>query len=318
MRTEDKAFETVKKQLIKELKIQQHAYFESKLAEYGLTEVSYESVYQVSQVIHDYLVQHKDKVIDLIKTNQKITDELREPFFGHLYQKKEKVTAETVFTDFIQVMKKPSGALATAMQMHCIFEYRLFDNIEFDAHKRLVKKEMLETLKPTSLFAPNVRGRLDTVRPASETKKMGIVKNPVLAKKISDRKESHLRAVDRFMPDESALFVVEAEQHGMPIVAGRSGHTASLLSGAKTYGELNTEQATEYAWACFVFLAAGGNHSFHEVMSIAALAGVPYQTGNYVSAIPASLKTTGFFGKMLMEFPQYLDAANSGLFLKQA
>jgi hypothetical protein len=55
---------------------------------------------------------------------------------------------------------------------------------------------------------------------------------------------------------------------------------------------LSGEDAKQYALACVGYLVLGGNHSFHEIMKIASLAGVPYVTGQYEPSLPEAFMAT--------------------------
>ena len=92
----------------------------------------------------------------------------------------------------------------------------------------------------------------------------------------------------------------------MPFVAGPSGHTATLMTGAMKLGLKTQEELKEYALACFVFLAAAGNHSLHEVMTIARQAGVAYIDGNYASCLPKTFAETDIYRQLEAIFPQFV------------
>src|SRR3990167_2484141 len=122
------------------------------------------------------------------------------------------------------------------------------------------------------------------------TTQLGISRHPVFIKMLEKSDKNHTRAMEKYTPDYKTTFFKSALEKNIPIFCGPSGHTGSLMLGAKLYGDLTSEQLKEYALVSFAFLAAGGNHSFHEVMVVAALVGVDFKVGNYAESIPLSIK----------------------------
>lgn len=96
------------------------------------------------------------------------------------------------------------------------------------------------------------------------------------------------RGVEMYMLDESQAFVQQARMvYNMPLAAGISGTTTDLMEVAIMFGVNDPKQRFLYALACVGHLGSIGAHSFHEIMTSCAQAGVPYTPGDYRSILPA-------------------------------
>src|SRR3990167_4371089 len=290
-----------------ELKQRYREYFESYMSGQLLANANhFLSLQTVSHKIAVLLAQHAEKVVSLIEKNPKIVNELKPPYFGHFYQTGETPTAQKIYEDFLRIMRHPAAHPEAAMQMHCIFEYRIYPDIEMDQQKLAEKEKALMVLKPNSFFSKNSRSRVDKNTAPKETRQSGFTLNPVFSKMLKREEAPHVRAVDRYAPDEASGFSQEARRAKMPVICGPSVHTASLLSGAVSYGGVSRAGLLGYTCVFFSFLAVSGNHTFHEVFMVAALLGLPYQQGNYASVVPASLCGQGFFQALQERFPEFI------------
>ena len=103
----------------------------------------------------------------------------------------------------------------------------------------------------------------------------------------ADNKQQHQRGTDVWTTQESNLFVQHARLVlDMPMSGGGiSGTTAELLQCARVLGVGEARELTQYGLACFAQLGGAGAHSFHEVMSVVALAGGNYSPGDYTGAL---------------------------------
>ncbi len=87
-------------------------------------------------------------------------------------------------------------------------------------------------------------------------------------------------------PNESAEWALEARRHDAPLNAGPSATTATMLMVLGKIGATGEEKEAT-AWGIFAFFNKGlklnrsGTHRFHEVMSVAANYGVPYEEWDY-------------------------------------
>ena len=69
-------------------------------------------------------------------------------------------------------------------------------------------------------------------------------------------------------PDLASKYVRMLTRHDIPYVAGPSGMT-SIFSGLITYyGDLNKEEKEIYSLAITAFIAGGGLHSIHEILTV--------------------------------------------------
>ena len=102
-----------------------------------------------------------------------------------------------------------------------------------------------------------------------------------------------------FNVDESSPWVVEAEQDRVPLTGGPSRTTTWLLSLARAVGATPAEEEA-IAWSAFAFWNRGfyrqesGTHTFHEVMSAAAVYNVPYTKWQYPDEPPSAPLPTKF------------------------
>lgn len=191
--------------------------------------------------------------------------------------------------------------------------YKLFLklNTQYDnENKRLVTliHDHEAKLVTKQLFAN--RGRYESRTPASMTTMAGIVAKE---DSLHFRLPPHTRAVDRFKRDMShqSHFVTDAQMREIPFVAGPSGHTAAYLCIAKAMMEsasspLTSEELHLLTLAVAGVLIAAGSHSFHEIYSVAAQAGVCYRIGNYPDSIPDIFRQTTSYQNLLQEFPDII------------
>ncbi|OGT62348.1 MAG: hypothetical protein A3E85_03825 [Gammaproteobacteria bacterium RIFCSPHIGHO2_12_FULL_45_12] len=298
--------EQLKYDLHNELQIRHREFFESKLAIDLLKHnKQFSSVNKISSAIVKLIESNKKAVMDLITSNPNIITELREPYFGSCYDSKQETNPAEVLEKICSILNNENADVRNAMQIHCIFIHRIYDHLE----KRSEKTEFVSKLFPSSLFSKENRSRVEIKEDnIKSTTQLGISRHPVFIKMLEKSDKNHTRAMEKYTPDYKTTFFKSALEKNIPIVCGPSGHTGSLMLGAKLYGDLTSEQLKEYALVSFAFLAAGGNHSFHEVMVVAALVGVDFQVGNYAESIPLSIKKSGMYQKLSNHFSEFLDA----------
>jgi hypothetical protein len=100
---------------------------------------------------------------------------------------------------------------------------------------------------------------------------------------------ARVRGVDEWDEDTAnpTPFTKEMHDRNFTYVAGASGTTGGLLLGALVLANLVTEEdIKQYVLACVGFLIGGGHHNYHEIMVIAAQAGCPYVTGEFLPSLP--------------------------------
>lgn len=186
-----------------------------------------------------------------------------------------------IFAEIMRILGDPATPLDRTMQVHAIFVYRLND--------RCIK--------------PSVSGKFFKECSRIEIKnkwhefsnELGITKNIVYTKLLNHNTYPHARAIDRFAPNCKSAFYQSGRENNLPFVAGISGHTVSFLSGVMSLGIKDSEELKEYTMACFAFLVAGGNHSFHEVMMAAKRFGLLYSPGEYSDSMPESIKNSDLY-----------------------
>jgi hypothetical protein len=300
---------SVKQQQLKydlhnELQIRYKEFFESRFAiELLKSSEKFPSINQISKAIINFIESHKKTVLALIQNNSKITAELKEPYFGSCYGSREEVTPQEVLEKICSTLTDPNADLSTVIQMHCIFVHRIYDHLE----KKNEKAALFTQIFSNALFNKENRGRIEiNGGNAKPTTQLGISKHPVFTKQLPQSDRGHARAIDRYGLNSCSTFFNATIKQKIPVVCGPSGHTGSLMLGALLYGNLSTEQLREYALISFAFLTAGGNHSFHEVMVIANLAGVETKPDDYATSVPPSIRQTKAYAKLARDFPEFL------------
>ncbi len=282
-----------------DLQTRYREYFESKLAITLLQKPElFLSVHAVSKIMVFLLEEHKEQALLQISNNKKIAEDLYHVrYFGRL-SRNELPTSRVILNDMLEILNDASSELKKTMQIHSIFTYRIYPRLKNISEEKHIQSN---------------RCRLEINTKTSLSKQLGIARNNVFNKMISiiDKNEiQHARAIDRFKPDIHSTFFKSISEKNIPFIAGPSGHTASLMKGAVSYGLNTVEMLKQYALACFAFLAGGGNHSFHEVMIAANQVGVPFEINNYEESLPSSFRDSSIYKKLCEEFPQFLDSIN--------
>lgn len=270
------------------------AFFESKLAITLLNQPEIlPAVHEVSKAIINLIQIHKKDVLLQIQKNSKITLELFDTrYFGRLPNTAD--NPENILNLVLEKLNNAKTDLSEQLQIHAIFTYRIYPELN------IVEK----VSKQISVDRARKENKEKEIK---LSKQLGITNHPVFSKKIGDGPE-HLPAVGRFIPDTHSYYYHLCDGLNIPFVAGPSGHTASLIQGALTYGLDDTEKLTQYALAIFVFLTAGGNHSFNEVFFVAnKIAHVPFKIDCYGTSFPLSFKQSSCYQKLFKQFPEFLE-----------
>lgn len=296
-------------QIKNELSLRYREYLESKLAVELLKHNNhYASIAKISSAILKFIESNKQKVEVIIGSNPSIAKELTEPYYGAIFKNSDVLSPEEILSAIIDVLKNEKSEIKMLMQIHAVFIHRIYDALE----QKPEKLKLVDKIFPKELFAGAVRGRSEVSNKViSPTQQQGISRLSIFNKRIESSSSVHIRAIDRFALDPSAPFVKSAYENALPLVSGPSGHSGSFMLGAKLYGNLTPEELNEYALVVFAFLAAGGNHSFHEVMVVAKQVGVDYQEGRYDTSIPTTVSKLSFFNKISENFPELSEAVVS-------
>lgn len=131
------------------------------------------------------------------------------------------------------------------------------------------------------------------MRPASDAKKKKFAE----PEKLEESPAPFQRGTDYWTANEESAFIQDARLNlDMPVTGtGASGTTAELLTCAKVFG-LTGKGLDTYVIALLGYFIISGAHSFHEVMSIAGGAGIPYFPGDYFRTLDRLFAETGFIG----------------------
>jgi hypothetical protein len=290
----DKHFSHV--EVHQELKIRYREYFESKLAIATCKQSnSLDSVKIISQTIRQLIETNTVEILNIINTHREIPKELyQENYFGFLHPKKD--NAQAILNDLLERLCDESTHLTQVIHIHSVFARHIFNKLEI--HQKQNKK-----LSP---IKTNDRGRVTIDKQLQPTYRLGIARLSFFNKKIGLTPQKHLCGIDEYEPDVNSPFYLTMAAKRIPFVSGASGHTVKLISAAKQYTSLSREGLKEYALACFAYLCAGGNHSFHEVLQAANEAGVDYQLGHYLPSLSQAFLNSKQFQVLSKEFPEFL------------
>ncbi|STX29210.1 serine/threonine-protein kinase [Legionella beliardensis] len=287
-----------KKLLNTEFNLNYKAYFESKLALAVLNTVP-PAVTRISQQIIKIVNKKYYKFSSLLQSNQRFAEELfGEHYFGRLPN-----SGKDALTAALDALADDQTPLIQIIHIHAIFSRYLPSLIK---QASSLKNQQAFSIVKHSLFASDLtRGRCTVNSAPSPTINMGISQHPVYLKRLNKTTvPPHLRGLDEFAPevksDTYSKFI-----HGlMPFASGLSGHALRLFEAANYYCNLSAEEWQEYGLAVFAYLAAGGNHSFYEVMvNLAALKDKKSPT-QYNDCIPKSFRSDKNYEELEQEFSQ--------------
>lgn len=117
------------------------------------------------------------------------------------------------------------------------------------------------------------------------------------------------RGMDYWTANEESAFIQDARLNlDMPVTGtGASGTTAELLTCAKIFGLPDGMPKKTYVIALLGYFIISGAHSFHEIMSIANNAGIPYTPGDYFNTLNNLSAGTEFEQPFnaLMSYPKH-------------
>lgn len=289
----DKQFRT--SALHQELKSSYRGYFESKLAlALGQEEVCFKTVSRLSLALKNLLVENSEEALAILAKKPAISKELYHPhYFGS-------VTAvgqdpQTILEDLVARLSLSSANLVGQLHIHSVFARHFFDELTVHQAKGL-----------SIAHVGSDRGRKVVNQAVKPSLRLGIARLSIFNQRLGKSAQEHLSGIDEFGPDFKSPFYLAMAGKDLPFVSGASGHTVKLLSLAKQTLDLPDEELKEYALACFAYLAAGGNHSYHEVIQIAKEQGLAFGRGGYFDSLPKSFKASTACKALEAEFPQYL------------
>lgn len=231
--------------------------------------------------------------------------------FGSIGTQSPKSTSHGILSNFHDVMHALEGGYGNLQSMllsHQAVLFKILMEINESFYGRL-----LDEIKPPE----KARGRKKDPR-AQQTRgkyaTLGITQDKEKGKKIAEEYGipnvlEHTRTQDSTLPDEEHEVVKIMRFLDMPFVGGLSGSTADLLVVAHHVAGLTGEDLQYYTLAIIGYLVGGGMHSVHEIMTVAANAGlgIPYTPGDYNSIFPPSFLRSPAYLLLLDEFPTLLN-----------
>lgn len=333
---------------------EENIYFESRMA-IGLSMHPewFPSVTFISEFILQSIKINRSLIIDIFATDAgkrslesiKIDlyrTELSGPL-GAIVKDKDALatlTIEEVLTDIEKRLdpSNPPDNLIQIMPVHATFAYRIARLLYADVYK-----EFEGRLSTVVKFIDE--GKKGIKRKAAEkdipiTTQFGVSDSEELTTKINASIEAknlsskitnltHKTSMQRFASDPSNPILQDFITNNLPVIAGPSTHTVSLLNAAMVYVKLKDTilNLMEYSFAYYCFMATAGYHTFHEVMSVATQClinassqyiydyGTPsFSFKNYHENIPEMHKDAqAFIQKLILEIADPFQVSIEGL-----
>jgi hypothetical protein len=282
-----------------------------------------EPVYQVSRNVLAYIKEREKQLqISMSQSLQEIVG--NPPYYGRMGDKPEteaKVYAATLQT----FLETGSGPISQHIGAHGQFLTQIYGKDTKEEGKKLAETkgkqildsktagfqgqtQLLETdglkKKDTTVELAGTQGQNGgpmTMQPFKDRGRENVNPNAPMVEQSQgiapagsgasvdvgqQNQQAHQRGTDVWATQENNLFVQHARLVlDMPLSGGGiSGTTAELLQCARIMG-IAGPALTQYGLACFAHLGSAGAHSFHEIMSVVALAGGTYVPGDYTIAL---------------------------------
>lgn len=297
-----------------EIKTEFHAYFETMFAHELSKQIGYfNSVNKISTAILELLKANRNDLEKVLSTAEHIKHVENELFsatiHGHLLLPDGvDRTPEAVLDLMVGTLSNKNSELPKVMQLHGFFIYRLFDHCTDKLNsddKATWKKRIFEN----ELFSTRGRTKVDS---PIESKVPGTMHNPVLGKLSNVEVKTTGSPKSKFKLDENFEFNRSIRANAFPLACSVSGHTGSLILGAKLYGALESEELREYLIATFSFLTMARAHTFHEVMVLGEKVGLHYSPNDYRSNIPVRIQKDILSKSKMGFFPQCLRDLEGG------
>jgi hypothetical protein len=305
-------------------------FFESKLAEFVLdNHDAVPAVQKVSDAILLMLIddENREEIIRQIASNDKIKQDLySESMFGRLIPRNE--DAPVIFAKMIDVLINHDD-LSQVMHIHALFAYRIFEHLpkrqllhDFEGEADLstsqrytrafnLESEKTNRIRIHSEITTKTRHTHSVLKDRGRVRKEGTVERyahvgyelPLFFKRKMRASVNHILGGRLWARDVESCYSRMLEGCDASFVAGVSGHTLTFIRGLFLYGDLDKEQLREYALGIFAYLGGGGNHSFHEVMTVMHIvADVDYVVGEYTRSLPRTLFEHESFERELMTY----------------
>lgn len=265
----------------------------------ALNEPSYtrQALDEVSNAILCYL-----KAQPLEKAKQCVFSQIGHYFFtggseafGRIsLQKKDQVGVDQVWSKIIETLA--SGTVDQKMGLYEAIARKVLPDLGGGAGQMKTYQETGAVL-PKWLNNPKLRGRKKADAPVVATDAGGIASGGV-----GTTHQSRNRGVDIWQRDPSRtrddagdFYYDNADSHNLLFGAAISGTTGQLFKAGIAFAPITGEKRKQYTMAIVGYLGGGGMHSYHEIMAIASLFGVPYNPGAYETSLPASFTTSHEF-----------------------
>lgn len=308
---------TVKGQL--NLATESNAYFETCLA---LTLIQHRNVLpaldMISEAIIHILETERTNILANIKTLVDLSElqkDLYNSRLGYFPLAQKKQTPEAVLDDMLSVLKNKNGNLVNIIPIHIVFSENILPLLDLDFFTKT-----LDNFKDVQNYIDSSKEYLvelivdSSIRPTS---RLGIVKSShyahainSLAEKAQIRTCSRHTSMERMRlnPEAKSTLAKQFRRNNVPIVGGPCTDMLMLMVALRCYeNRLNKtftpKDIREYSLANFAFQTVSGEHSFHEVMAVAAKClKRNYNLQTYSNKIPYLIRRCHFMEGLKSQF----------------
>lgn len=297
---------------VAEVSLSEKAFLESRLAiTLALKPDLFPTVAKISALILECIRVNRAQIIEVFSKSENTTEFdglVRELYrddkrgaLGAITKPDGDISIETVLNDIELALKNPTN-LINIMPIHATVGFRI---------TRILFKD---DFKCTWDSFSSVLQEISTIRTAARTgpipdndlpltQQLGICRDAETCERLNALSETdelskhidlaHRNSLQRFTINTQSTLLKEKFQGDVPLVAGLSTHTLTLLTSAlvceKRFlkdNHFSKTELNEYALAYFSYFATAGYHSFHEVMAVAAaVLEMPYVPTSYLDNI---------------------------------
>ncbi|MDP1604868.1 MAG: hypothetical protein Q8M03_16575 [Legionella sp.] len=291
---------------------EENAGFESQMAiKLAVHPELFPSVKIISDRILEIIHTRREEIISKFTTEASL-DDIKSALYrsesrgalGCIAKSTDGLTIDEILND-IKTMLLSATTLIQIMPIHATFGYQIGKKLDDQSYltfrnevfkeanefvskcKQAVKKKAEDSdIEPTTqLGVSDLADICEKINALPETERLKEIINP-----------SHTNSLQRHRVDfENPVLQIFVENN-VPLAAGPSTHTVTLLAAARLYEKLLAKEFTkemqhEYALAYFAYFGTAGYHTFHETMSVAAKCiGFPYTIHSYQENIPAHVR----------------------------
>lgn len=291
---------------------EENAYFESEMAiKLAVHPELFPSVKIISAQILELISTRREEIISKFTTEASITA-IKEKLYrsssrgtlGGISKSTDGLTINKILDDIETTLRNATN-LIQIMPIHVAFGYQIGKKLDEQSYL-VFQSEFKEANDFVAKGKQAVREKAED-KDIVPTVQFGVSELADVCEKINALPESkllretidpsHRNSLQRYHVDlENPVLRIFVENN-IPMAAGPSTHTVTLLTAVKLYEKLlgvkfTKEMLHEYISAYFAYFGTAGYHTFHETMSVAAKCiGIPYTIHSYSDNLPAHIRS---------------------------